>query len=389
MLTVHLKNGFFAANGGYEFNLVLVAVALALVLAGGGRTASTRPWGCSGTRQSKLGNGTRNYTRKGVDIMNTKPTGIHHVTAIAGEPQCNLDFYEGVLGLRLIKRTVNFDDPGTYHLYYGDAVGAPGTAMTFFPWARAPRGRRGAGQVVATAFSVARGAVPFWEDRLRENGVSAVERIGRFGEEGLAFEDPDGLLLEILAATGADDREGWKDGPVPAENSIKGFAGATLLERDRRGTEVLLTGALGFRAVGEDGNRFRYEIGGGGPATVLDIVEDPGAGRGNPVVGTVHHIAFRVPDDETHLAVREEIAGLGYNVTPVLDRNYFRSIYFREPGGVLFEIATDPPGFAVDEPVEELGTNLKLPPQYESHRTQLEQTLTPIELPRFGKGARA
>jgi glyoxalase family protein len=321
--------------------------------------------------------------------MDKKPTGIHHVTAIAGEPQRNLDFYEGVLGLRLIKRTVNFDDPGTYHLYYGDEVGTPGTVMTFFPWAHAPRGRRGAGQVVATAFSVAREAVPFWEDRLRENGVSAAERVGRFGEEGLAFEDPDGLLLEILAATGADDRGGWANGPVPAENAIKGFAGATLLERDRRRTEELLTGVLGFRPAGEDGDRFRYEIGGGGPANVLDIVEDPGARRGNPLVGTVHHIAFRVPDDETHLAVREEVAGVGYNVTDVRDRNYFRSIYFREPYGVLFEIATDPPGFAADEPVEELGTNLKLPPQYEAHRAQLEQKLAPIELPRFGGRARA
>ena len=321
--------------------------------------------------------------------MNTKPTGIHHVTAIAGEPQRNLDFYEGVLRLRLIKRTVNFDDPGTYHLYYGDEVGTPGTAMTFFPWAHAPRGRRGAGQVVATAFSVAPEAVPFWEDRLRENGVPVAERIGRFGEEGLAFEDPDGLLLEILALADGDDRPGWTDAPVPAEDAIKGFAGATLLERDRRRTEELLTGVLGFRAVGEDGNRFRYEIGGGGPATALDIVEDPGAGRGNPVVGTVHHIAFRVPDEETERALREEVASLGYNVTNVLDRNYFRSIYFREPGGVLFEIATDVPGFAVDEPVEELGTNLKLPPQYESRRAQLEQKLAPIELPRFGEGARA
>jgi glyoxalase family protein len=321
--------------------------------------------------------------------MNTKPTGIHHVTAIAGDPQRNVDFYEGVLGLRLIKKTVNFDDPGTYHLYYGDEAGTPGTAMTFFPWAHAPRGRRGVGQVVATAFSVAQEAVPFWEERLRENGVSVVERIERFGEEGLAFEDPDGLLLEILAPTDGDDRPGWTDGPVPAVNAIRGFAGATLLERGRRKTDELLTGVLGFRAVGEEGNRFRYEIGGGGPATVLDVVEDPDAERGNPVVGTVHHIAFRVPDEETERALREEVASLGYNVTPVLDRNYFRSIYFREPGGVLFEIATDVPGFTVDESVEELGTNLKLPPQYESRRGQLEQTLTPIELPRFGKGARA
>jgi glyoxalase family protein len=323
--------------------------------------------------------------------MNTKPTGIHHVTAIAGDPQRNLDFYVGVLGLRLIKKTVNFDDPGTYHLYYGDEVGAPGTAMTFFPWAHAPRSRRGAGQVVATAFSVAREALPFWEERLKENGVSVAERIRRFGEEGFAFEDPDGLLLEVLAPAEADGRPGWTDGPVPAKNAIKGFAGATLLERDRRRTEELLTSVLGFRAVGEEGNRFRYEAGGGegGPATVLDVVEDPAARRSNPLVGTVHHIAFRIPDEETQLELREEVASLGYNVTPVLDRNYFRSIYFREPGGVLFEIATDVPGFTVDETIEELGTSLKLPPQYESRRGQLEERLTPIELPHFGKGARA
>src|SRR3712207_1294856 len=323
--------------------------------------------------------------------MNTKPTGIHHVTAIGGEPQRNVDFYVGVLGLRMVKKTVNFDDPGTYHLYYGDEVGTPGTVMTFFPWARAPRGRRGAGQVVATAFSVTRGALPFWEERLRENGVSVAERIGRFGEEGFAFEDPDGLLLEILALAETDAREGWTDGPVPVENAIKGFAGATLLERDRRRTEGLLTDVLGFRAVGEDGNRFRYEAGGGEgePPTVLDVVEDPDAGRGNPIVGTVHHIAFRVPDEGTERALREEVVSLGYNVTPVLDRKYFRSIYFREPGGVLFEIATDAPGFTLDESVDELGTNLKLPPQYESRRGQLEERLTPLELPQFGEGARA
>jgi glyoxalase family protein len=321
--------------------------------------------------------------------MNTKPTGIHHVTAIGGDPQRNVDFYEGILGLRLIKKTVNFDDPGTYHLYYGDEVGTPGTAMTFFPWAHAPRGRRGAGQVVATAFSVVREAVSFWEERLRENGASVTKRIERFGEVGLAFEDPDGLLLEILALPEADDREGWTDGPVPPENAVKGFAGATLLERGRQKTEELLSGVLGFRAVGEEDSRFRYEIGEGGPATVLDVIEDPDARRGNPVVGTVHHIAFRVPDEEIQLALREEVVSLGYNVTPVLDRNYFRSIYFREPGGVLFEIATDVPGFTVDETIEELGTSLKLPPQYESSRGQLEQKLTPIELPRFGKGARA
>jgi glyoxalase family protein len=321
--------------------------------------------------------------------MKAKPTGIHHVTAIAGDPQRNADFYEGVLGLRLIKKTVNFDDPGTYHLYYGDGVGTPGTIMTFFPWAYAPRGRRGAGQVVATAFSVAQEALPFWEEHLRENGVSVAERIGRFGEEGLPFEDPDGLLLEILAPAEADARAGWTDGPVPPENAINGFAGATLLERDRRRTAELLTGVLGFRAVGEEGNRFRYEAGGGGPAAVLDVVEDPDARHGNLLVGTVHHIAFRVPDEKTQLELREEVASLGYNVTPVLDRNYFRSIYFREPGGVLFEIATDVPGFLVDEPVEELGTSLKLPPQYESRRGRLERSLTPLELPRFTNGARA
>ena len=318
--------------------------------------------------------------------MNNKPTGIHHVTAIGGNPQRNVDFYGGVLGLRLVKKTVNFDDPGTYHLYYGDEVGTPGTVMTFFPWAHAPRGRRGAGQVVATAFSVAREALPFWEERLRENAV--VERIERFGEKALVFEDPDGLWIEIVASPDADSRAGWTGGPVPVENAIKGFAGATLLERDRQRTDELLTGVLGFRAVGEDGNRVRYEIGEGGPATIVDVVEDPGARHGNPIVGTVHHIAFRVPDEQTERALREELASLGYNVTPVIDRNYFRSIYFREPGGVLFEIATDVPGFTVDEPVDELGTNLKLPPQYEARRGQLEAKLIPIELPRFGKRAR-
>ncbi len=312
--------------------------------------------------------------------------GIHHVTAISGEPQRNLDFYEGVLGLRLVKRTVNFDDPGTYHLYYGDEVGTPGTIMTFFPWARSPRGRRGAGQVVANAFSVARDALPFWEERLKENGVEVRDRVRRFGEEGFSFEDPDGLVLEIVAASVPDGREGWTGGPVPPEHAVKGFVGATLLEHERARTEEVLTGLLGFGAVGEEGNRFRYEAGQGGPGTVVDVVVDPEVRRANPLVGTVHHIAFRVPGDEEEEALRREISRLGFNVTPVLDRNYFRSIYFREPGGVLFEIATDVPGFSVDEPVEELGTNLKLPPRYEPHRARLQKSLAPIELPRFEEG---
>ena len=310
--------------------------------------------------------------------MSAGTSGIHHVTAISGGPQRNVDFYAGVLGTRLVKKTVNFDDPGTYHLYYGDGAAAPGTIMTFFPWEGAPKGRIGSGQVVTTAYSIPVASLGYWTERLVENGVRFEKPRDRFGETVLAFEDPDGLRLEIVAAE--DTREGY-DGPTPAEHSIRGFHHAALAARNAERTINLMKEHLGFRQFDEAENRTRLAAGDGGPGNVVDVMDATGFPRGNTGVGTVHHIAFRVPDEEAQLAVREEVAGLGYDVTPVLDRNYFRSIYFREPGGVLFEIATDPPGFAADEDPAHLGEELRLPPWLETRRSEIEDVLTPLHVP--------
>ena len=312
--------------------------------------------------------------------MSADTPGIHHVTAIAGEPQRNVDFYVGVLGLRMVKKTVNFDDPGTYHLYYGDGAGTPGSIMTFFPWAGAPHGRIGAGQLTVTSFSVLATSLGYWTERLVEQGVRFEKPEDRFGETVLRLPDPDGLRIELVAA--ADDgREGWDDGPVPAEHAVRGFHHVMLAVADPSRTAKLMTDTLGFRQTGDVEGRTRYEAGEGGPGNTVDLADGTGFPRGTMGVGTVHHVAFRVPDDETQLALREEVAALGYNVTPVLDRNYFRSIYFREPGGVLFEIATDPPGFTVDEDPEHLGEDLKLPPWLEPQRERLEGALPPLRVP--------
>ena len=309
--------------------------------------------------------------------------GIHHVTAIAGDPQRNLDFYTGLLGLRLVKQTVNYDDPYTYHLYYGDDVGRPGGILTFFAWPDAPRGRRGTGQLTTASFSIPAPALGFWMGRFKSHGVAFVEPAGRFDEEVLAFADPDGLALELVADPTLDTRTGWKDGPIPAEHAIRGFHGVTLSEEGYERTASLLTATLGFRPVREAGNRFRFEAGPGGPGAVVDLLCLPDAPPGRVAVGSVHHVAWRTPDNEEQKYWRGRIADLGFNVTPVIDRNYFRSIYFREPGGVLFEIATDPPGFAADEPQEQLGACLKLPPWLEPHRAEIEGRLPPLRLPTF------
>jgi glyoxalase family protein len=310
--------------------------------------------------------------------MSAGTSGIHHVTAIGGGPQRNVDFYAGILGTRLVKKTVNFDDPGTYHLYYGDDGANPGTIMTFFPWEGAPKGRIGSGQVITTAYSIPSTSLGYWTERLVENGVRFEKPQGRFGDTVLAFEDPDGLRLEIVASE--DQRPGY-DGPTPAEHSVRGFHHAALAVRNSGQTIKLMTDYLGFRQVDEAENRVRLAAGEGGPGNLVDVMDASGFPRGGTGVGTVHHIAFRVPDEETHLTVREEVAGLGYDVTPVLDRNYFRSIYFREPGGVLFEIATDPPGFAADEDPDHLGEELKLPPWLEERRGEIEDVLAPIRVP--------
>jgi glyoxalase family protein len=312
--------------------------------------------------------------------------GIHHVTAIASDPQRNLDFYAGVLGLRLVKRTVNFDDPQTYHLYYGDEVGTPGGIMTFFPWPGARRGRQGPGQVGVTAFAVLPSAIGFWVERLLRFGVAheplARRTLGAAAESVLAFRDPDGMLVEIVGHPGAEARPAWADAPgIALDQAIRGFHAVTLWVEEGEPTERVLVDTLGFRALGEAAGVRRFEVGAGGPTTYVDVRAVGGFVRGVGGAGTVHHVAFRAPDDTAELAVRERVVAAGLEPTGQLDRSYFRSVYFREPGGVLYELATDGPGFAVDEPVDRLGLALKLPPRYEPHRAQLEAVLPPIHLP--------
>ena len=321
-----------------------------------------------------------------------KLLGIHHITAIAGDPQRNLDFYRKILGLRFVKRTVNFDDPSSYHFYFGDRIGTPGTVITFFPWPGARRGTCGNSQVVAASFSIPQGSLNYWSDRLKEHSVS-VENILRFDEQGLRFADPDGLLLELIASDfpspgasrqprdrdRAERREDGGEGKFEL-SGIRGFHAPTLQLPDSAPTEKLLTETLGFQKIAEEGSRRRFSLGARSTSAQVDLVERPDDPVGHIAAGTVHHIAFRAANDEEQLAWREKLVDLGLAVTPVIDREYFHSIYFREPGGILFEIATDGPGFAIDEPTEHLGESLKLPKQFEAHRSTIEQTLPPISL---------
>lgn len=318
--------------------------------------------------------------------MNLQIPGIHHVTAIASNPQRNVDFYTRILGLRLVKLTVNFDDPSTYHLYYGDEAGHPGTILTFFPWPGARRGRRGTGQVAVTSFSVPEGTLDFWEEHLTQHDITTGQRQRRFDEEALTFLDPDWMQLELVAHPDAVEHEAWEGGPIPAEVAIRGFHGVTLWEEKAEVTAHLLTDTLGFRPVQEAGSRFRFQAASKGPGAVVDVLHLPNGEQGWGGAGTVHHVAWRTPSAEEQLAWQREIAEQGLHVTPVMDRQYFRSIYFREPGGVLFEIATDPPGFARDESLERLGSRLKLPSWLEPQRPQIEAALPELALP--GNGAR-
>ncbi len=309
-----------------------------------------------------------------------KVGGIHHVTAIAGNAQRNVDFYTGFLRLRLVKKTVNFDDPHTYHLYYGDELGRPGTILTFFPWDGARRGQRGVGQAATVSFSVPEGSLGFWLGRLSARNLR-FERAERFGDAVLTFEDPDGLSLELVAHAGAGALPTWAEGSVEAEHAVRGFHSVTLWEDESEETAALLTGRLGYRKLGEEDNVERFAHGGGGPGALIDIRRAEGFWPGVLGAGTVHHVAFRAEDDGVQLALREQLFQDGLSPTPIVDRQYFRSVYLREPGGVLFEVATDPPGFTVDETPEALGRALKLPPQYERVRSELETTLPLLHLP--------
>ncbi len=305
--------------------------------------------------------------------------GLHHVTAIASDPQRNLDFYTEVLGLRFVKRTINFDDPGTYHFYFGDDAGSPGTILTFFPWPHASRGSLGVGETAATAFSVPLASLPFWEKRLLEAGVPAERSGKRFDEEVLSFADPDGMRLEIAGHQDAGEARAARTSDVPAEHAIRGFFGVTLIERKYERTAAVLN-TMGFQKIGEHENRFRFAALGSALGNHIDLLVQPQLNHGRMGAGSVHHIAFRAADDASQLEWRDTLGATGLSVTPVLDRTYFHSIYFREPGGVLFEIATDPPGFAFDEPLESLGEALKLPPWLEKQRAEVEHILAPITL---------
>ena len=303
--------------------------------------------------------------------------GLHHVTAIASNPQRNLDFYTEVLGLRFVKRTVNFDDPGTYHFYFGDDAGSPGTILTFFPWPHATPGTAGAGETTHTAFSVPLASLEFWKQRLTDRGLSP-GHTARFSEHVLAFADPDGMKLEIVAHADAPAGKAPRFSDVPSQHSIRGFFGVTLLERSLEGTAAMLS-LMGFHQVASDGPRFRFAAAGNALGNHIDVVVDPAAAFGRNGAGTVHHIAFRAADDAAQLEWRQQIARVT-SVTPVQDRDYFHSIYFHEPGGVLFELATDPPGFTLDEPLDSLGEELRIPAWLEPQRRQLEQRLAPLSL---------
>lgn len=306
--------------------------------------------------------------------MTQKTAGIHHITAFAGSPQKNVDFYAGILGLRLIKRTVNYDAPDIYHLYFGNEKGSPGTAMTFFPSSRTRPGRIGGGQVGYTTFAAPAGSLSFWEKRLEKFGIP-VEQNYRFGETSIRFRDWDGLQLEIVERTETPESQ-WSFGGVPQEKAIKGFAGAILFSTKPEGTMNLLE-VLGFDRVNEDEEFVRFRSN-GEYGNIIDVYKHA-MERGSGGAGTIHHIAWRaqVQDQESW---RNRVANHGYKPTEIIDRQYFQSIYFREHGGILFEIATDAPGFDIDEPMEQLGEKLMLPPWYEPRRIEIQSLLEPITL---------
>ena len=311
---------------------------------------------------------------------------IHHITAIAGDPQRNLDFYAGVLGLRLVKLTVNFDDPGSYHFYYGDEIGRPGSLLTFFPWPGAHRGRQGGGQIATVALTIPAGSLGFWVERLLSQGITYEGPSRRFDDQVLSLTDPDGLLLELVAGDASTSEQPWNEGPISPEHAVRGLHGATIWEDGDQGTGDLLTEMLGFQPNGEDKGLLRFQADANGSGLVVNLRRASGFWRGAGGVGTVHHMAFRAASEADQLEQRSAIEALGLGITPVVDRQYFHSVYFREPGGVLFEIATDGPGFTIDEAPAELGSQLKLPPIYQGYREQIERALPPLRLPHAPAG---
>ena len=304
--------------------------------------------------------------------------GLHHITAIAGSPKANYDFYTGIMGLRLVKKTVNFDDPNTYHFYFGNEQGSPGTILTFFPWAHVKPGRIGTGQATEIGYSVPAGSLDFWEEWLKKNKVRVGIREERFGEILLPFRDPDGLFISLVVPGKIDNRPAWTTDAVNVDVATRGFHGVTLLLKDIRPTVAILTEVFGYRLLGNEGNCYRYITDAVENASIVDLLDDPEGQMGVVAGGTNHHVAFRVKDEEELMSYRDKILERGLSITSKIDRNYFFSLYFREPGGILFEIATENPGFAVDEAPAELGKGLKLPSQYESMREAIVKRLPAI-----------
>jgi glyoxalase family protein len=308
-------------------------------------------------------------------IMENKILGLHHITAIAGGAQRNYEFYTRILGLRLVKKTVNFDDPGTYHFYYGDEVGTPGSILTFFPWEGVQKGRPGTGMATEIGYSIPKGSLEFWTKRFDEFKIKYQPVSERFSEQYIQFEDPDGLILNLVVFNQDDRRKPWTTSEVNAEVAIKGFHSIVLTLRDNVATAKILTDIFGYKLLTQEGNRHRYITDAIETANIIDLVEEPNGQQGINAGGTNHHVAFRVKDDELLMEFRKKVIDAGLHITDKIDRNYFYSLYFREHGGVLFELASDNPGFATDESVSELGTHLMLPPQYEKSRKQIEEVL--------------
>ena len=312
--------------------------------------------------------------------MENRILGLHHITAIAGDAQRNYDFYTKTLGLRMVKKTVNFDDPQTYHFYFGDEIGSPGTILTFFPWANVRQGKNGVGMATEIGYSVPPDSLDFWKKRFETENVRHDQINERFGEKFLSFQDPDRLWLSLIETTPKDARKGWQTSAINRNAAIKGFHTVTLTLNDIKATAAILTTVFGYKQVAQDGNIYRYQTDAVENAGMVDLLEAPRAQRGINAAGTNHHVAFRVKDEETLMAFREKVMEQGLHITEKINRDYFFSLYFREPGGVLFEIATDNPGFATDETVEDLGKNLQLPERYEAIREKIEKALPQLQV---------
>lgn len=311
--------------------------------------------------------------------MDNKILGLHHITAIAGQAQRNYDFYTKVLGVRLVKKTVNFDDPGTYHFYYGDEAGTPGSILTFFPWEGIQKGRIGTGMATEIGYAVPSGSLEFWLNRFETLKVKHEPVKESFGEQFIQFEDPDGLLLKVIVPSAEDNRKPWTTGEINEKVATKGFHSVVLTVRNVQPTARVLTDIFGYRQLSQEGNRYRFITDANATANIVDIIEDPNGRPGINAGGTNHHVAFRAKDDNIMMEFREKVRKAGLNITEKIDRNYFYSLYFREPNGVLFEIASDNPGFATDESLSELGTHLMLPRQYEPSRKEIERVLPVIQ----------